>query len=1781
MIMRKLFILLGVMVISLILTACTSTVGEVTPPSFVGVRIEYTDPVNGDDFYTFYRGKQETVLVEVTLDNPSDVDIKSIVIEGYTHNSNKFKENSTNEVIYFDLNVGSTLGSRIYSVDRINYLNGDNSVSVNITTNNQFELYVYKDAPTVTRENYALTREQISIDFNVVDTDQVITPTTLKAYLYAGETLVESKEIQTGLITVSFNGLLANRLYEVKIIASYDLDDNTGSKNNAVLYSGSYSTVANGLPSATISNVEITSNTVTFDVSYTDTDQVVVPGGLRVAIYNGDTLVDTMNITGSTTGLSFDDLLNDNLYVIKVLADYDLKDGLGTRTNNLLGAHSFSTLPRAVPLPELLNLDLQENSIEFDISIDDPNGIIDASTIIAKLYIEGVFITEAEVFNYNVDFQVNNLFANKEFTIELYADYDLNDGLGTQPNQRIFNETFSTMENARPSVEVSQMVVSQGYITIDLLVIDEHKTLVGTMEAVLFENDVPVKTVVFDAQTTNIVFAYPTVAELNYYIEFYADYNLRDGSGQLVNQSLRRIVSFTQEAKAPIAEIFDLVKTTSSISFKVVVTDADQTIVPGETVVYLYLDGAIVNQQVIPVGETMITFANLLSNNNYQVMVLSNFNLDDGSGVLEDQELINTYVLTDTKTIPTSTTDNTSSTDTSIALDANIIDPDSVIEGGSIVAKLFHEGVEIDSVLLTSGENFGISFAGLLSNNNYKVVFYVDYDLNDGKGVIADYQVGEVTIRTAAKLPPAASFIYNSADEDSITVDVLVTDTYGVLSGDLKAVLMLNDVPTGDEVALTVGINSNITFSNVFSNERYYIYIVADYDLNDGAATYNDVVLATNFVQTVPLSGVIANIVSFATTTTSIRLDVDVFDPSAAITGNLQAVLYKDDVATGAVQPLVVGSNVGVTFAGVDSATAYLVKIEADYDLNESTGPVIAAVLDEESMSTSTLTPPTASIGNQIEDFDQFSVDIYIDDEDNTITGGLVAVLYKDGSAQAQTYNLSVGNNTGLVFNTLVSNNDYEVRVFADYDLNDGLGNQVGMELGFGFIQTLAKLVPTITSSNQLITYNNLTFDYVLDDSYDVLTSGTIKASLYVNDVLQTEKLLFTNQVSFGLDGFLAGAEFEIRITGNYDLEDGNGLILGGTIKSFFFTTLTYSVPTATIPNVDVNQDTVDVDINVVDSMDVITDNLVAVLYDKDDVALGAPIPLVLGANSISFPQTLNYNEAYSVVVYADYNVLDGQGEQTNQVLAEYYSVVFNKLIPQASVTNIIIGEETITFDAMVLDNQGVIIDFTTFAQLYLDGTKVDEAALTTGANPGISFGSLLSNRDYVILLVTNYNNGDGNGEYEQFQMKVSTNKTLAKDVPTAVILQDTLTATDIIVDITVTDSDSISSVLDAVLYDQTGTEVARQALVVGNNINVTFGGLLGSTAFIVTVETTYDLNDGNGDIDGIIATLALTTLNSVPPTALLNSVVPSLSTIVVNYDFTDQVSVSTEQYIRLYQGGLQVDEIAIVGGLGQTHTFTGLNPYTEYVVEMQASYDLNDLNGLQTNVVLSSTTITTATFVIIENESIEKNTNSIDVVIDDYENIITDPLMTATLYQEGVPIHTYLISSNFSFTTIDMNDLLAPYDYTLEIEATYDVGNGDEQEIVYVHEFTTIALEKPVTEIVNFADWTLVGNVSLDVTIAEDLDNVVNDTSWTAVLYVDGVQVDTVDLSALSFATYGDTNPESAGTLTVLFGTYAVTGTEESFLVVITGLADMNVVPNEGEVVTVIAARTGVSGGN
>ena len=137
--------------------------------------------------------------------------------------------------------------------------------------------------------------------------------------------------------------------------------------------------------------------------------------------------------------------------------------------------------------------------------------------------------------------------------------------------------------------------------------------------------------------------------------------------------------------------------------------------------------------------------------------------------------------------------------------------------------------------------------------------------------------------------------------DTTIDVDVTVTDSDTVISGNLNAVLYL-DGALEDTIGLATGAN-NIQFTGLLTGTEYEVRIVSDYDLLDGNGTVATVQLATGTTTTVVQVVPTVSIEAFEdwTFTPNIIADVTIgadTDNVATDTGWV-AYLYVDGVLQG------------------------------------------------------------------------------------------------------------------------------------------------------------------------------------------------------------------------------------------------------------------------------------------------------------------------------------------------------------------------------------------------------------------------------------------------------------------------------------------------------------------------------------------------------------------------------------------------------------------------------------------------------------------------------------------------------------------------------------------------------------------------------------------------------------------------------------------------------------------------------------------------------------------
>lgn len=194
-----------------------------------------------------------------------------------------------------------------------NLQNQDETISIEFVT-------CAKATPTVEITNVVPTQTSVDFAINVTDTDNV--GAIAKIELLHGE---DAPIVASDLTSRSFENLLSNNDYTIKVTYTYDLNDGVGEQQ--IVKTADFKTLEKATPSVEIDNWTNTQNKLSADVTYTDVD--VVGRIESVVLFKGETQVAT---TSERTHVVFDALECDTEYTLVVTYKYDLNDGKGEQT---------------------------------------------------------------------------------------------------------------------------------------------------------------------------------------------------------------------------------------------------------------------------------------------------------------------------------------------------------------------------------------------------------------------------------------------------------------------------------------------------------------------------------------------------------------------------------------------------------------------------------------------------------------------------------------------------------------------------------------------------------------------------------------------------------------------------------------------------------------------------------------------------------------------------------------------------------------------------------------------------------------------------------------------------------------------------------------------------------------------------------------------------------------------------------------------------------------------------------------------------------------------------------------------------------------------------------------------------------------------------------------------------------------------------------------------------------------------------------------------------------
>ena len=113
-IMKRLMSIVSILSITFFLIACGEDEASITPPSYQSILIDGENPVSDGVLQTFYKQKEESILVQVNISNPDNAEITSIKINGINYRTNRFTENSTSTTIEFSMLAPDEHGEHLF-----------------------------------------------------------------------------------------------------------------------------------------------------------------------------------------------------------------------------------------------------------------------------------------------------------------------------------------------------------------------------------------------------------------------------------------------------------------------------------------------------------------------------------------------------------------------------------------------------------------------------------------------------------------------------------------------------------------------------------------------------------------------------------------------------------------------------------------------------------------------------------------------------------------------------------------------------------------------------------------------------------------------------------------------------------------------------------------------------------------------------------------------------------------------------------------------------------------------------------------------------------------------------------------------------------------------------------------------------------------------------------------------------------------------------------------------------------------------------------------------------------------------------------------------------------------------------------------------------------------------------------------------------------------------------------------------------------------------------------
>ncbi len=299
-------------------------------------------------------------------------------------------------------------------------------------------------------------KTQTSIGFEIVENDPDAVGVLTKLELLLGSAVVQDASLDTR----SFDGLLSDNLYTVRLTYIYDLNDGTGA--HTVVKTVQIKTEAKTAPTVSITQTNVTQTGFSFDLSMTDPD--AIGSFTKLELLLGEVVVNEASVEAR----AFDGLLSDNVYTVRATYVYDLNDGKGIHTKTIdLMVH---TIAKTAPTVSLRETDLSQTDLAFDYSMTDPDAIGSILRFDLRDATGAVIASNLPT----EELRFTDLSAASEYTVVAVYSYDLNDGEGIHEKEATLRVVTDAQVSIQSAIVHTKQIFPNESVTVQLALYSPH-----------------------------------------------------------------------------------------------------------------------------------------------------------------------------------------------------------------------------------------------------------------------------------------------------------------------------------------------------------------------------------------------------------------------------------------------------------------------------------------------------------------------------------------------------------------------------------------------------------------------------------------------------------------------------------------------------------------------------------------------------------------------------------------------------------------------------------------------------------------------------------------------------------------------------------------------------------------------------------------------------------------------------------------------------------------------------------------------------------------------------------------------------------------------------------------------------------------------------------------------------------------------------------------------------------------------------------------------------------